>query len=108
MGDEYSQPCRRRCCSFLFSFLLLLLLLLIRMKKKIRTTAATMKSIMNRWCIERVCELLGSEASRRHYLDIFLMYEITKICVFSDISNTAKNEIEMDMDIGQVRSGQVR
>lgn len=56
-------------------FLLLLLLLLIRMKKKIRTTAATMKSIMNRWCIERVCELLGSEASRRHYLDIFLMYE---------------------------------
>lgn len=56
-----------------FSFLLLLLL--IRMKKKIRTTAATMKSIMNRWCIERVCELLGSEASRRHYLDIFLMYE---------------------------------
>lgn len=64
MGDEYSRPCRRRCCSFLFSFLLL-----------IRTTAATMKSIMNRWCIERVCELLGSEASRRHYLDIFLMYE---------------------------------
>lgn len=56
-------------------FLLLLLLLLIRMKKRIRTTAATMKSIMNRWCIERVCELLGSEASRRHYLDIFLMYE---------------------------------
>lgn len=76
MGDNYSRPCRRRCCSFLFSFLLLLLLLLIRMKKKkIRTTAATMKSIMNRWCIERVCELLGSEASRRHYLDIFLMYE---------------------------------
>lgn len=78
MGDEYSRP-GRRCCSFLFSFLLLLLplllLLLIRMKKKIRTTAATMKSIMNRWCIERVCELLGSEASRRHYLDIFLMYE---------------------------------
>lgn len=107
MGDNYSRPCRRRFCSFLFSFLLLLLLL-IRMKKKIRTTAATMKSIMNRWCIERVCELLGSEASRRHYLDIFLMYEITKICVFSDISNTAKNEIEMDMDIGQVRSGQVR
>lgn len=106
MGDEYSRPCRRRCCSFLFSFLLLLLLLLIRMKKKIRTTAATMKSIMNRWCIERVCELLGSEASRRHYLDIFLMYEITKVCLFSDISNTAKNEIEMDM--GQVKSGQVR
>lgn len=80
MGDEYSRP-GRRCCSFPFSFLLflllllLLLLLLIRMKKKIRTTAATMKSIMNRWCIERVCELLGSEASRRHYLDIFLMYE---------------------------------
>lgn len=76
MGDEYSRPGRRRC-SFPFSFLLflLLLLLLIRMKKKIRTTAATMKSIMNRWCIERVCELLGSEASRRHYLDIFLMYE---------------------------------
>lgn len=79
MGDEYSRPGRRRCCSFLFSFLLLLLLLLlllIRMKKKkIRTTAATMKSTMNRWCIERVCELLGSEASRRHYLEIFLMYE---------------------------------
>lgn len=90
MGDEYSRPCRRRCCSFLFSFLLLLLLLLIRMKKKIRTTAATIKSIMNRWCIERVCELLGSEASRRHYLDIFLMYEITKVCLFSDISHTAK------------------
>lgn len=106
MGDEYSRPCRRRCCSFLFSFLLLLLLLLIRMKKKIRTTAATMKSIMNRWCIERVCELLGSEASRRHYLDIFLMYEITKVCLFSDISNTAKNEMEMDM--GKVKSGQVR
>lgn len=104
MGDEYSRPCRRRCCSFLFSFLLLLLLLLIRMKKKIRTTAATMKSIMNRWCIERVCELLGSEASRRHYLDIFLMYEITKVCLFSDISHTAKNEIDM----GQVRSGKVR
>lgn len=86
MGDEYSRPCRRRCCSFLFSFLLLLLLLLIRMKKRIRTTAATMKSIMNRWCIERVCELLGSEASRRHYLEIFLMYEITKVCLFSDIS----------------------
>lgn len=74
------------------------------MKKKIRTTAATMKSIMNRWCIERVCELLGSEASRRHYLDIFLMYEITKVCLFSDISHTAKNE----MDMGQVRSGKVR
>lgn len=74
MVDEYSRPGRRCCCSFLFSFLLLLLLL-IRMKKRIRTTAATMKSIMNRWCIERVCELLGSEASRRHYLDIFLMYE---------------------------------
>lgn len=102
MGDEYSRPCRR-CCSFLFSFSLLLLLF-IRMKKKIRTTAATMKSIMNRWCIERVCELLGSEASRRHYLDIFLMYEITKVCLFSDISHTAKNE----MDMGQVRSGQVR
>lgn len=106
MGDEYSRPCRRRCCSFLFSFLLLLLLLLIRMKKRIRTTAATMKSIMNRWCIERVCELLGSEASRRHYLDIFLMYEITKVCLFSDILNTAKNEIELD--VGKVRSGQVR
>lgn len=105
MGDEYSRPCRRCCCSFLFSFLLLLLLLLIRMKKRIRTTAATMKSIMNRRCIERVCELLGSEASRRHYLEIFLMYEITKVCLFSDISNTAKNEIEMDM--GKVRSGQV-
>lgn len=76
------------------------------MKKRIRTTAATMKSIMNRWCIERVCELLGSEASRRHYLDIFLMYEITKVCLFSDISNTAKNEIEMD--VGKVNSGQVR
>lgn len=77
MGDEYSRPCRCCCCSFPFSFLLflLLLLLLIRMKKKIRTTAATMKSIMNRWCIERVCELLGSEASRRQYLEIFLMYE---------------------------------
>lgn len=105
MGDEYSRCCRRRC-SFLFSFLLLLLLLLIRMKKKIRTTAATMKSIMNRWCIERVCELLGSEVSRRHYLDIFLMYEITKVCLFSDILNTAKNEIKMDM--GKVRSGQAR
>lgn len=104
MGDEYSRPCRRRRCSFLFSFLLLLLLLLIRLKKKLRTTAATMKSIMNRWCIERVCELLGSEASRRHYLDIFLMYEINKVCLFSDISHTAKNE----MDMGQVRSGQVR
>lgn len=57
-------------CFISFSFSL------IRMKKKkIRTTAATMKSIMNRWCIERVCEHLGSEASRRHYLDIFLMYE---------------------------------
>lgn len=100
MGDEYSRPCRRRrCCSFLFSFLLLLLLLLIRMKKKIRTTAATMKIIMNRWCIERVCELLGSEASRRHYLDISLMYEINKVSLFSDISHTAKNE----MDMGQVR-----
>lgn len=88
MGDEYSRPCRRCCCSFLFSFLLLLLLLLIRMKKKIRTTAATMKSTMNRWCIERMCELLGSEASRRHYLDIFLMYEITKVCLFSDTYQT--------------------
>lgn len=103
MGDEYSRPCRRRCCSFLFSFSLLLLLL-IQMKKKIRTTAATMKSIMNRWCIERVCELLGSEASRRHYLHKFLMYEINKVCLFSDMSNTAKNE----MDMGQVRSGKVR
>lgn len=106
MGDEYSRPCCRCCCSFLFSFLLLLLLLLIRMKKRIRTTAATMKSIMNRWCIERVCELLGSEASRRQYLDIFLMYELTKVCRFSDTSNTAKNEIEMDM--GKFNSGQVR
>lgn len=32
--------------------------------------------------------------------------KITKVCLFSDISNTAKNEIEMDM--GKVRSGQVR
>lgn len=106
MVDEYSRPGRRCCCSFLFSFLLLLLLL-IRMKKRIRTTAATMKSIMNRWCIERVCELLGSEASRRHYLDIFLMYENHQsLSVLRHISNTAKNEIEMDM--GKVRSGQVR
>lgn len=105
MGDEYSRPCRRRCCYFLFSFLLLLLLF-IRMKKKLRTTAATMKSIMNRWCIERVCELLGSEASRRHYLDIFLMYEITKVCLFSDIRYHTPQKNEMDM--GQVRSGKVR
>lgn len=106
MVDEYSRPGRRCCCSFLFSFLLLLLLL-IRMKKRIRTTAATMKSIMNRWCIERVCELLGSEASRRHYLDIFLMYENHQsLSVLRHISNTAKNEIEMDM--GKVRSDKVR